>query len=471
VNRARGSRGLATACGTPSPRGLARALSALAGAAFLACGVAGAQSFETTQIPTVPYSLGAAVSEDNRTLYTVSGNNVIGITDVLADRFVGSIDLRDAATNPSGIAFCHGKLYVECYNNLLVVDAASRSILRSLPHPFILGYGMGDVVVSADGERIYAVAGTSDSLLVLDTRTDEIIGSVVIGRNHIDLSLSPDGTRAYALDTMTATVTMVDLVAMRVIGTASYVGARAFLNLPVDSAMRSDGTLYVAWVDPDYRGHVSLLDREGRITSVFDLPGYSTGIALSLDHEMAFLGGGYVIDADDGTVLSTIPVRSGVSRVAFSPSGERAFVTNGNWLHVLAVSGFRPSLRVVGSPSMGEWVDLHLMLPGEADRRYQVAVARSADQGILLPDGRLFQLDRDDLFRLSIQSSTDPFSGFSGRLNGSGESLARLRISSGSLGRAVGETFYVAFGTFSGDRRSIAEVSKLSNVVPVTILP
>ncbi|MBI1853877.1 MAG: SMP-30/gluconolactonase/LRE family protein [Planctomycetes bacterium] len=451
---------------------LLRGRCAILVAAILAgSGIASGQGFTSTHIPTVPRSLGAAVSDDNRWLYTLSSNNVIGVIDTTNDRFVAGIDLNGVAINPSGVVFSQGKLYVESYDHIVVVDTTTRAVSRVLSQPFMIGQSMGDVDLSPDGQLVYAVSGSSDSLSIIDTRLDEVVGTVVVGRNNTDLAISPDGTRAYVINSYDATVTVVDLVARQVLATTSFVQNRPFLNLPAESAMRSDGLLYVAWVDPAYLAHVSRIEADGRLRDIFDETFYSTGIAFALDEQDLLLGGGYVVDANTGALVTQIPATSGISKVVFAPNGARAYVTNSSWLHVLAIGGFHAMLTTTGQSVMGGTMTLNLLAPSEHGRMYQVGLSASTNQGIPMLNGEVFPLDRDTLFRYSMRGTAEALSGFTGHLGADGRGTATIRLSNAIPGCAVGQTIYVAFGTFTGTRRTMTDVAYVSNVVAVPILP
>jgi DNA-binding beta-propeller fold protein YncE len=446
-------------------------------APFLAAAVLGllagpspAEQFTTTRLPAVIDSFGVAVSADNRTVYAVSGYGHVSVIDAVADSWRDSIDLSSIAAHPTGVAFHHGKLYVVSVNRVVVVDADSLAVTRVLPLPYVLGSSAGDAAVSPDGSRVYAAGGSSYALCAIDPVRDEITATVEVGRDHTALAISPDGTRAYLVNPLAGLVTMVDLESMQVAGTADFLGGRPFLNLEIEPAVRSDGRLYLAWVDSRYRGRISILDPDGALLDVFTLPGYSTGIAFSLDERLLLTGGGYVVDSSQGTVIADLSLGSGLSRVAFAPSGERAYVTDTNLQYVIAVEGFRPSLTMTGSPRASATIRLNLLAAGQDERLYQIAASCSVSHGTRLPDGRRFPLDRDALFRHSVRGSSTAFSAFAGHLDAGGQGTASVRLSA-VPGKSVGQTFHLAFATFRSHRPTPATLAYISNVLSITILP
>jgi DNA-binding beta-propeller fold protein YncE len=458
-------------------------------ATLLTSGVASAQ-YTTTQIPAVPHTLWGAVADDNRTFYGVSGNNAISVLDVgptsdatgFNDVFAGAILLNAYCVAPNGVAYVNGKLFIESYDNIVVVDHLPTASnpqqtprFTTISQPFALG-NSGGAVATTDGSRVYAISGTTDTLSIIDNTPpyDYSVTRIYVGRSNTDLSVSPDGTRAYLLNSLTAMVTIVDLMAGQVLTTASFAGGRPFANLPADSAMKSDGTLYVSWVDPGYQGHVSVMDRDGNILRILDLPYSSTGIALSNDERLLLLGNGYLIDSGDGHLVYALPQQFGLSGATFSPSGERGFILNDTHQSVMAITGFPPELTASPTTTTnGGTITVEINQPHCPGRLFQIALSSSIGNGGQDVAAGKFPLDDGPLFAYARNpNGRDELSGFVGRIDASGRATATLRVSSEIL-RNLGDgnnTIYVAYGTFSGNTRGIGNVESISNVVPVLVV-
>ncbi|MGD8278003.1 MAG: hypothetical protein PVH00_08250 [Gemmatimonadota bacterium] len=56
---------------------------------------------------------------------------------------------------------------------------------------------IGDLVASDDGSTLYAVDQTNFRVVILDTSTRSLVGSVAVGRYPFGIALTPDGSRVY----------------------------------------------------------------------------------------------------------------------------------------------------------------------------------------------------------------------------------------------------------------------------------
>jgi YVTN family beta-propeller protein len=79
------------------------------------------------------------------------------------------------------------------------IDTNTYDIISTTP----VGFWDGDMELSADGSRLYATDGVSDTVVVYDTATMQRVSTVDVGPNQQDyarnVAISPDGTRAYAV--------------------------------------------------------------------------------------------------------------------------------------------------------------------------------------------------------------------------------------------------------------------------------
>jgi hypothetical protein len=123
------------------------------------------------------------------------------------------------------------------------------------------------------------------------------------------------------------------------------------------------------------------------------------------------------------------------------------------------------TLRVIGTPAIGQTVGLSLREPSAGGLFYQVGLSFNDAPGIPLPSSRVVPLQPDALFYLSIVPNFPLFENFVGRLDGSGLAAAQLHIPNDRV--LVGFRFYAASITF--DRSAPDGVRTISNAVPIEI--
>ncbi|MDX2282708.1 MAG: alkaline phosphatase family protein [Bacteroidia bacterium] len=107
--------------------------------------------------------MGLAISPDNQTLYVAGGQE-------------NKIFLFDLATGAKTGA----------------IDCAVRTDTSDFTHGYI-----GDLVLSQDGKRIYAVDQIGFRMLTADTETRQLTGNVRTGRYPFGIALSPDGRQVF----------------------------------------------------------------------------------------------------------------------------------------------------------------------------------------------------------------------------------------------------------------------------------
>src|SRR5579883_938355 len=192
------------------------------------------------------------LSSDGRYLYTTdngtmrieqpgTGGNTVSIVDVAARKKVGEISLGNFR-RPHGIDLDPktGRLVVttELPDQLLLIDPAARKVLRTYPtkgktshmvklaaeanYAYVsnsnsanvsaINLANGDVtliptgdrpeggVVSHDGRYFYVGNRDGNTISIIDTRTQKLVGEIHTGKGSVRMAVTPDGRRlVYAL--------------------------------------------------------------------------------------------------------------------------------------------------------------------------------------------------------------------------------------------------------------------------------
>lgn len=121
------------------------------------------------------------------------------------NKVITTINFEEA--DSSGIAVDPNDQYVYVGSNLgvQVVNISTNSLVATIQLP--LGLGAGSLAVSPDGGTLYAESDGFNSVVVIDTATLSVVGTLGINGNLYDyMTLSPDGTTLYLIDVETASL-------------------------------------------------------------------------------------------------------------------------------------------------------------------------------------------------------------------------------------------------------------------------
>ena len=139
-----------------------------------------------------------------------------------------------------------------------------------------------DLKLSPDGQRLYVVCEDSDSMLAVDTRTREVLGSVRVGDKPKSIAISPDGKTLYVSNEQSGNVTEIDAASFEVRRTIQAGWG------PVGVTTDADGEfLYVA---NTLSGGVSVIDlASGQEVKRLDAGRFPEYVALSRDGRRIFV--------------------------------------------------------------------------------------------------------------------------------------------------------------------------------------
>lgn len=168
------------------------------------------------QIKVGKASKGLKVSPDGREVYVANeGEASISVVDLGSYKNVATIKTEEM---PHNVRFSHdGKLaYVTLQGGagLGVIDTATRNVVKVIPVPGLIGPHNLDI--SKDGARAY-VRDTSNSVALVDLKSEKVINVVQVGQGHAGIDVSPDGKRVYTGAIADDIVTVLDADDLRVI--------------------------------------------------------------------------------------------------------------------------------------------------------------------------------------------------------------------------------------------------------------
>ena len=216
------------------------------------------------------------------------------------------------------------RLYVSHGTRAVVVDVRTDSIMGSVAP----ANGIHGIAIAPELHRGWTSNGRDSSVTVFDTRTLATLASVKLpARNPDAIVYDPASSRVFTFNGGSGNATAVDAKTDTVIGNVALGGRPEF------SAV--DGTGHL-WVNLDDSSAVVKLDtRTLQVLGRWPVaPGEGpSGLALDAKHRRLFSVCGnrtlVVMSADDGRVVATLPIGQGVDAVVYDGAHGLVLASNG----------------------------------------------------------------------------------------------------------------------------------------------
>ncbi len=249
-----------------------------------------------------------------------------------------------------------------------VIDTATDEVVGE---PIAVGSGPGGIAITPDGGRVYVANRLSGTVSVIDTATDEVVGepiAVGLGSKPRGVAVTPDGKRVYVVAEGLDTVQVIDTATDEVVGEPIAVGSE-----PFGIAITPDGTR--AYVTDSGSESVSVIDTAtdevvGEPIAVGASP---WGIAIAPDggrvYEANLASGSIsVIDTATDEVVGE-PIAVAVpTGIAITPDGSRVYVGNHGSATVTVID--TASEETVGEPIAVGTNPLGLAITPDGSRVY-----------------------------------------------------------------------------------------------------
>jgi len=227
-----------------------------------------------------------------------------------------------------------------------VIDTKTNQIVGS---PIPVGGQAYTMAISPDGRSLYVGTDTVEEMTVIDAQTNQVTGTIPIGVSEAStIAISPDGKRAYVASYSDEEVVAIDLQAKQVVGSPIETDER-----PWGIAYSPDGK--IALLTNESKDTVSVIDTatnqivgdqipvgDGPINVIFSTDG---GTAYTTDQNSDTVS---VIDVGARQTIGSIEVGNNPWGLGLTPDGKKLYVAN---LHDDTVSVIDVATRqVVGDP-------------------------------------------------------------------------------------------------------------------------
>jgi len=215
------------------------------------------------------------------------------------------------------------RLYVSRSTHVIVIDIDADKIVGDIPDM----PGVHGIVIASELGRGFISCGKSNTAVTFDLKTLKIIGQVKTGTNPDAILYEPTYKKVYTFNGKSNDATVFDAVSGEINATIALGGKPEF------AAADEKGKVYVNIEDT-----AEVAEIDGKSLSVsrrFSLkPGEEpTGLGLDIENHRVFSGCHNkvmtVLDLNEGKVIATVPIGSGVDGNGFDQKTGLAFSANG----------------------------------------------------------------------------------------------------------------------------------------------
>lgn len=215
------------------------------------------------------------------------------------------------------------RVYISHATHVVVVDADTGAVVGDIPNT----NGVHGIAIVSDMDKGFTSNGRDNAVTVFDLKTLKVLANVLVGKNPDAIIYDSFSKRVFAFNGASHDTTAIDVKTNSVVGTIALGGKPEFA---------------VA----DEKGHVYVNIEDKSEIVQFDpikltvenhwsiAPGEEpSGLAMDRKHRRLFSVCGNklmtVVNADNGKLITTLPIGSGTDAAAFDPETGFAFSSNG----------------------------------------------------------------------------------------------------------------------------------------------
>jgi len=216
------------------------------------------------------------------------------------------------------------RLYISRATHVVVLDAASSKVVGDIPGT----PGVHGIALAPELGRGFTSDGRSGMVTIFDIKTLAVVGEVNAGQNPDAIVYDSASKRVFAMNGRSGDATAIEASTGKVAGTVPLGGKPEF------AVADSRGRVYVNIEDKSQL--LALDSRKLEILARWPLAPCDkpTGLAIDIEHRRLFSGCSNklmaIVDADNGRLITTLPIGSGVDATAFDPGLQYAYASNGD---------------------------------------------------------------------------------------------------------------------------------------------
>src|SRR5438270_536883 len=215
------------------------------------------------------------------------------------------------------------RVYISRGTHVMVVDADSATVVGDIPNT----NGVHGIAIADDMDKGFISDGRDSNVTIFDIKTLKVLGTAPAGKNPDAIIYDPASKRVFAFNGSSKDTTAIDAKTGTVAGTIPLGGKPEF------AAADEKGHVFVNIEDTSeivqFDSNKLTVENRWKIA-----PGEGpSGLALDRKHRRLFSVCSnkmmVVVNADNGKVITTLPIGSGTDAAGFDPETGYAFSSNG----------------------------------------------------------------------------------------------------------------------------------------------
>jgi len=215
------------------------------------------------------------------------------------------------------------RIYISRGTHVMVVDADKGALLGDIPNT----NGVHGIAIAPDMDKGFISDGRDNNVTIFDVNTLKILGTAPTGKNPDAIIYDPSSQRVFAFNGSSNDATAIDARTGTVAGTIALGGKPEF------AVADEKGHVFVNIEDTSeivqFNSNKLTVESRWKIS-----PGEEpSGLAIDRKHRRLFSVCSnklmVVVDADNGKVITTLPIGPGTDAAGFDSETGFAFSSNG----------------------------------------------------------------------------------------------------------------------------------------------
>ncbi len=211
------------------------------------------------------------------------------------------------------------RIYVAIFNDIGVIDTASNTVIATIP----VGSADHFMTITPNGAKLYVANAGSDNVSVINTATNAVIATVTVGDQPIFPAVTPDGAKVLVPHSIATSISVINTATDMVAATIST--APEAVNF-----IATTGTKAYAAISSNV---LVINTTTNMIIATIPVGTFPRRIAITPDGAKAYVtneasSNVSVIDTSLDTVVATITVGTSPINLTITPDGSKVYVQN-----------------------------------------------------------------------------------------------------------------------------------------------